>query len=1332
MKKRVLSVIVTLAMCLALLPLGVITAGATEATTEATVGGYTFEVDEDGNYLISSVEDWNNLAEAVAANNNCSGLTFKLTTDIGSESAPIEKAIGRQTSSSRSDRKRFAGTFDGDNHTITVALSSADDWFKYNPNYVSPFAYLSNATIKNVHVVGTITTTGQFASGLVGSSGAGKTDGACTVEHCQISVTIINNYQTSGSTYANHGGVIAIAESTATIKDTWFDGAFTGIDYSHSGGFVGLNKGTQAKPTTLTNCLFDPSPMPDGLDVTGACEFVHESGENTGYHTLADDVYFVNHFGELENAQGRHVVSQLPDGFTGTSVTAADGGTYYIITGSEAWAALTDFFNNLPDYYYALSENVTAGSEDDALVVPAGETFTLELNGNTIDRALTMEPARSDGFVIKVSENALLAINGPGVITGGNNTGDGGGIYVEGGGELILNDVTISDNLTAGSGGGVYVSNGGTLTVNGVTVTGNTGKTIGAEGMGIYVSEGGAFNLAGDVTITNNLFKRYTSKANKNVYLGNGVKIHLNGNLTASTPIGVTMATPGVFTENLSSNAHLSNFASEDATCIKGSENGEAKLIKRYEITFKNYDGTQLQKGYVNAGETPVYNGATLPQKPEDDDYTYSFNKWEPDLADATADATYTATYTATPKQASLTEYEVENGKIYFNEATGAIVASDEDITAAVIPETINDAAVTAIGDGAFADRTDLTTVTIPWSVTAIAADAFDGCTSLAAVNFGGSEDEWDELTAGLAEDSPLILATVTYTDDTNIPFAVTGGNIYFDKTTGAIVDADDSITAAVITAQIHGVNVTSIGERAFEDCADLESVTLPDTLTSIGTEAFWACTSLTEINADANNTTFASDGGVLFNKDKTALLIYPAGKTDTTYTVPDTVTSIGEYAFESCSNLETISISENVETIGYSAFGYCDVLKTVTIPASVTSIGSYAFTGCTSLTEISVDENNTAYSSDDYGVLFNKDKTTLVAYPAGKTDTSYEVPDTVTEIGVGAFMLASLTSVTLPQDLEQVGAYAFDNCIVLDTVNYGGTEDEWDAFAASGIGTGNECLTGAQTINFTQAPAPTTYTVKFTDTDGTAFANIDDQEVEAGGKAQKPADPQKNGFSFKAWYNGNTEYSFDSPVNSNLTLTASWEEWAPGTLGAVNLRATVDGRTIVLNWDAVEGADVYRIYREASGTAWSVLVKSTDGLTYTDNKDVVMGVKYYYTMRAAKTGEKFIKNPAQTTVNATIPIDLPGVPITSIAWSESGVVLTWDAVDDAQDYRVYRKPNTGTSTWDIVETKITGTTYTDTSSLTSGTKYYYKVRAGSGNKYPKVTGETARSIIIP
>ena len=148
--------------------------------------------------------------------------------------------------------------------------------------------------------------------------------------------------------------------------------------------------------------------------------------------------------------------------------------------------------------------------------------------------------------------------------------------------------------------------------------------------------------------------------------------------------------------------------------------------------------------------------------------------------------------------------------------------------------------------------------------------------------------------------------------------------------------------------------SVTSIGEYAFYNCSGLTNITIGNSVTVIERSAFWDCFGLTEINVLSGNINYSSQDGVLFNKDKTILIQCPRGKKLNNYSIPNSVTSIGESAFEYCRGLTgSLTIPNSVTSIGESAFEYCRGLTNITIPNSVTSIGSFTFYYCDFLTNI-------------------------------------------------------------------------------------------------------------------------------------------------------------------------------------------------------------------------------------------------------------------------------------------------------------------------------------------------------------------------------------------
>ena len=156
------------------------------------------------------------------------------------------------------------------------------------------------------------------------------------------------------------------------------------------------------------------------------------------------------------------------------------------------------------------------------------------------------------------------------------------------------------------------------------------------------------------------------------------------------------------------------------------------------------------------------------------------------------------------------------------------------------------------------------------------------------------------------------------------------------------------------MTSVIIPNSVTSIGYGAFEECAGLTSIDIPNSVTSIRSFVFNNCSGLTAINVDENNTAYSSIDGVLFNKSQTELVLYPTGKQGA-YTIPNSVTSIGDSAFYVCTGLTSVNIPDSVTSIGIGAFYDCTGLTSVTIPNSVTNIEGETFCGCTGLTSVTI-----------------------------------------------------------------------------------------------------------------------------------------------------------------------------------------------------------------------------------------------------------------------------------------------------------------------------------------------------------------------------------------
>ena len=277
------------------------------------------------------------------------------------------------------------------------------------------------------------------------------------------------------------------------------------------------------------------------------------------------------------------------------------------------------------------------------------------------------------------------------------------------------------------------------------------------------------------------------------------------------------------------------------------------------------------------------------------------------------------------------------------------------------------------------------------------------------------------------------------------------------------ILSCDKSAAGEIdIPNEIEGYPVTELADWLFSYFKEISKIKIPANVSSIGENVFFDCNGLNKIEVDESNRYFSSENGVLFNKDKTELIQYPASAAGTSYVVPDTVVKIHNSGFRASGNLQIVTIGENVEKIdslafensgiinviipdkvkyiGSRAFGYCNNLSDVKIGSGlkellVGGIETNTFLRCGKLSNIEVNAENEKFSSED-GVLFNKSKTELIQYPVGKTDVEYIVPEGVIIIGDYSFLsCANLNNIKMQKGLKNIEEGAFKECISLDNV---------------------------------------------------------------------------------------------------------------------------------------------------------------------------------------------------------------------------------------------------------------------------------------------------------
>jgi len=676
---------------------------------------------------------------------------------------------------------------------------------------------------------------------------------------------------------------------------------------------------------------------------------------------------------------------------------------------------------------------------------------------------------------------------------------------------------------------------------------------------------------------------------------------------------------------------------------------------------------------------------------------------------------------------------------------------------------------INGIADNAFFGCGNLASISIPEGITRIADNTFSNCVNLSSINIPDgvtSIGNW------------AFYSCCNSLTSINIPDSVISIGEYAFKDCYRLTDINIPNS------------VTTIGDSAFYYCSSLTDINIPNNVISIGYGVFMGCYRLTEINVNSDNSYYCSIDGVLFDFNKKTIIAYPNGKANSSYTVPNGVTSIGIYAFFGCDSLISVNIPDSVIIIGYHAFSACSNLTNVNMPDSVVSIGSGSFAWCSSLTNINIPnsvisiEGDPFYNSGWYdnqpdGVLYldnwcigykgEMPENTSINIGGGikyiipdafygyKNLVSINIPDSVVNISNWSFgWCESLTSISIPESVTSIGHHAFWGCSSLASINipesityigdnafgkcYNITIYGYKGSYAETYANENAIPFVALDGNEITVSSPTNLTLSKIDTNlikvsWTEASEVDGYEVwystSKDSTYNKICTTTGNSFTHTGLTIGQTYYY---KVHSYKTVNGKkyYSEYTSIKSLTLpipkpsNIKLTNIGVILNLSWVEVNNVSGYEIYRSTSKNGTYKMV-STTSITYYNDQALTNGKTYYYKIRAyKKVGGSNAYSDFSNIVEKKATLSKP-TSFKAKRKNSNSIKLTWEKVTGATGYRIYRSTSKK-GKYKIITTVSSKKTSYINKSLKKGTTYYYKIRAIQ--KTSKKTYESSYSVI--